>query len=192
MVIDGRPWRVVALPAPAAVATTRRQKLQEAASRRGQRVSDAQWAWAEWTVLLTNALAEHLTAADIVTLYRARWQIELLFKLWKEHGRVDEVRSQQPWRVGCEVLAKLLALVVDHWLVIATAWHAPNRSIRKVVQGVQSYAVALLLALADHQQLQQVIFTLARSLAQGCRQNPRKTHPATYQLLSTPRLGYVT
>jgi len=130
--LDGMPWRVIAVPVPAAVAATRRSKLREAAARRGQPVSSAQWNWAEWTVLLTNALPTHLSAVEVLTLYRARWQIELLFKLWKEHARVDEVRSQQPWRVACEVLAKLLAVVFAHWLLLATAWAYPNRSIRKV------------------------------------------------------------
>lgn len=189
--LDGTPWRVVALPTPPAVAATRRQKLQEAAARRGQRVSQAQWEWAEWTVLVTNALATQLSAAEVLTLYRARWQIELLFKLWKEHGRGDEVRSQHPWRVGCEVLAKLLALVLEHWLLVAMAWSYPNRSIRKVVQGIQSYAVALALALTDHGRLQQVIRALAATVQTGSQINPRKKRPATYQLLATPHLGYV-
>jgi hypothetical protein len=187
--LDGQPWRVVALPTPPAVAATRRQKVQEAATRRGQHVSQAQWEWAEWTVLVTNALATQVSAAEVLTLYRARWQIELLFK--KEHGRVDEVRSQHPWRVGCEVLAKLLALVLEHRLLVATAWSYPHRSIRKVVQGIQSYAVALALALTEHGRRQQVIRALAATVQTGSQVNPRKKRPATYQLLATPRLGYV-
>jgi hypothetical protein len=190
--LDGRPWRVIALPAPTEVAATRRRKLREAAARRRQVVSQAQWDWAEWTVLLTNALPTQLSAAEILTVYRARWQIELLFKLWKEHGRVDEVRSQQPWRVGCEVLAKLLALGCEHWVLLATAWAMPQRSIRKVVQGIQSYALAFALALSDTERLQAVIRTLHRSLQSGSRLNPRKRRPATYQRLLSPHLGYLT
>jgi hypothetical protein len=189
--LDGTPWRVIALPAPAEVATTRRRKLREAANRRGQVVSQAQWDWAEWTVLLTNASPAQLSAAEVLTLYRARWQIELLFKLWKEHGRVDEVRSQHPWRIACEVLAKLLAVVFAHWLLVATAWAMPNRSIRKVVQGIQSYALALALALTDNERLQAIICALHRSLQSGSQLNPRQLHPATYQRLLSPHLGYL-
>jgi len=189
--LDGRPWRVIALPAPAEVAATRRRKLREAASRRGQVVSPAQWDWAEWTVLLTNASPAQLSAAEVVTLYRARWQVELLFTLWKDHARVDEVRSHHPWRVACEIFAKLLAVVFTHWLLVATAWAIPNRSIRKVAQGIQSYALALALTLADSERLQAVIRTLRRSLQSESRLNPRQRHPATYQLLLSPRLGYL-
>jgi hypothetical protein len=189
--LDGKPWRVIALPAPAEVAATRRRKLREAASRRGQVVSQAQWDWAEWTVLLTNAAPAQLSAAEVLTLYRARWQIELLFKLWKDHGRVDEVRSQHPWRIACEILAKLLAVIFAHWLLVATAWAMPNRSIRKVGQGIQSYALAFALALTDSERLQAIIRALHRSLQSGSRLTPRQRHPSTYQLLFSPRLGYL-
>jgi hypothetical protein len=115
----------------------------------------------------------------------------LLFKLWKEHARVDEVRSRHPWRVACEIFAKLLAVVFTHWLLVATAWAMPNRSIRKVAQGIQSFALALAVAVTDRARLQAVIHTLHRSLQSGSRLNPRKRHPATYQLLLSPCLGYL-
>jgi IS4 transposase len=41
-------------------------------------------------------------------LYRVRWQIELLFKLWKSQGRLDKSLGHRGERVLCEVLAKLL------------------------------------------------------------------------------------
>ena len=62
----------------------------------------------EITVLSNDLTAP---ASEITGLYKARWQVELLFKLWKSEGRIDESRSAQPWRVLCEVYAKLAAMV---------------------------------------------------------------------------------
>ena len=42
-----------------------------------------------------------------MVLLRVRWQIELLFKLFKSHTQVDTWQSQKPWRILCEVYAKI-------------------------------------------------------------------------------------
>jgi IS4 transposase len=53
--------------------------------------------------VLTNTPLEKLSFAQGLALLRARWQIELLFKLWKEHGFVDKWKTTHPWRILCEV-----------------------------------------------------------------------------------------
>jgi IS4 transposase len=53
--------------------------------------------------LVTNVPAARLRVAEALVLARARWQIELLFKLWKQHGRIDEAHSAHPWAVLCEL-----------------------------------------------------------------------------------------
>src|SRR6267143_1035265 len=47
---------------------------------------------------------------------------ELLCKLWKSHGRVDESRSTKPWRILCAVDAKLLAMLVQHGVFLVSCW----------------------------------------------------------------------
>ena len=71
------------------------------------------WALAAWTVYVTNVPVALLSLDEALVLARCRWQIELLFKLWKQEGRIDESRSEQPWRVLCEVYAKLLGMVFN-------------------------------------------------------------------------------
>ena len=44
-------------------------------------------AGADWNVYVTNIPVEHLSVLEAVVLAGVRWQIELLFKLWKSHGR---------------------------------------------------------------------------------------------------------
>jgi len=138
---------------------------------------------ADWTVFITNAPVALLTVEEALVLGRARWQIELLFKLWKSHGRIDESRSQQPWRILCEVYAKLLALVVQHWLLLVGCWRYPDRSLRKAAQTVQKHALHLASSLACEARLAAAITTIQRCLAAGCRINKRKAKPHTYQLL---------
>ena len=84
---------------PQDVADTRRRCLRAAARAKGRQVSATRLALAAWTIFVTNVPVERLTLREALVLGRMRWQIELLFKLWKSHGRVDESRSTKPWRI---------------------------------------------------------------------------------------------
>jgi IS4 transposase len=63
-------------------------------------------ALAAWNVVITNIPEELLSLDEAFVLTRVRWQIELLFKLWKSHGRVDEWRTTNPERILCEVYSE--------------------------------------------------------------------------------------
>ncbi len=184
------PVRLLAVQVPRAVATERRRKLRAQAKHKGQAVSQERLRLAGWTVLVTNAPPNLLSLEEALVLYRARWQIELLFKLWKQHGQVDTWRSAQPWRILCEVYAKLLGLLVHHWLLLTSCWQFPNRSWVKALQTVRRSAALLLGALRGLLPLTVALEQIARTLAAGCRLNRRKQHPSTYQLLLNWSSGY--
>jgi hypothetical protein len=180
--------RVLAVRVPQEVADQRRRRLRAAARKRGRTPSAASLAWCAWTIFLTNVPPALLSLREALVLARARWQVELLFKLWKSHGQIDESRSRKPWRVLTEVYAKLLAMVVQHWLVLTGCWGYPDRSLVKAAQTVRQHALHLASALACPLFLEQTIGVIHRCLAAGCRLNRRKTKPNAYQLLLDPDL----
>jgi hypothetical protein len=183
------PARLLAVRVPPEVAAQRRRRLRVTARDRGRSPSAARLAWCDWTLLVTNAPPERLSLREALVLARARWQVELLFKLWKSHGHIDESRSGKPWRVLCEVYAKLLAMVVQHWLLLTGCWAYPDRSLVKAAQTVRHHALHLASALACPAALEATITVIHRCLAAGCRLNPRKKQPNTYQLLLDPSLA---
>jgi Transposase DDE domain len=179
----------VAVRVPQEVADQRRRRLRLPARDRGRTPSAARLAWCDWTLLVTNVPPDMLSLREALVLARARWQIELLFKLWKSHGHIDESRSGKPWRVLCEVYAKLLAMVVQHWLLLTGCWASPDRSLVKAAQTVRHHAMHLASALACPAALAAAITVIHRCLAAGCRLNRRKKKPNTYQLLLDPALA---
>jgi hypothetical protein len=185
------PARLLAVRVPQEVADQRRRRLRAAARDRGRAPSAARLAWCDWTLLVTNAPPALRTLREALVLARARWQIELLFKLWKSHGHIDESRSGKPWRVLCEVYAKLLAMVVQHWLLLTGCWAYPDRSLVKAAQTVRLHALHLASALACPAALEAAILVIHRCLAAGCRLNRRKQKPNTYQLLLDPVLASI-
>jgi Transposase DDE domain len=177
------PARLVAVRVPPEVGEARRRKLHAEARRRGQTVSRDRLIRADWTILVMNVPATRLPARDALVLARARWQIELLFKLWKSHGQLAASRSRKPARRLCEVFAKLLALLAQHWLLLISCWRFPDRSLVRAAQVIRQFALALAIASDSRAHLATVIRRLAATLASGARIDRRRQRPGTWQLL---------
>ncbi|RCV62769.1 putative transposase, partial [Methanophagales archaeon] len=65
----------------------------------------------EYHAYLTNIRVEILSAADIALLYRARWEIELVFKELKSNYRMDQIPSANPNIVKCLIWVAILTLM---------------------------------------------------------------------------------
>ena len=185
---DRLPCRLLIAPVPAEVAAERRRRLRAEATKRGQTPSAEQLARADWTLYVTNVPGTLLSWQEALVVGHARWQIELLFKHWKSQGHLDDWRSTQPWRILCEVYAKLIGLVLQHWLFVLGCWGAAARSRVKAGQTIQQHALLLALTLEMRHQLQSALRILAACLAGGGRLNTRRTKPNTYQYLLDPSL----
>ncbi len=179
------PCRLLAQRLPPEVVALRRQRLWEAARREQTEPSAEQVAVAAWAVFVTSVPAERLSLPEALTLYRLRWQIELVFKLWKSQGAVDRSRSSKPGRVLCEVYAKLVAVLVAHWLLLVSGWDLPAKSLWQAGQTVRAHALTLLAGFRwrSQRRLRDAITLLAETIRAGCRMDTRRTHPNAYQLL---------
>ena len=180
------PVRVIMLRVPTEVADERRARIREVAQAHGH-TADEEVLWlADWTIVLTNVPRRRLSTEQVLVILRLRWQIERLWKLWKEHGHIDQWRSKKPWRILTEVYAKLCAMVIQQWLIELGCWHDPHRSLFKAAQVVRREANRLMVALYQGG-LQEELMDILRCMRSGCRLNTRKQAPTTSQfLLGTP------
>lgn len=175
--------RLLAERVPQEVADQRRRRLRREARDKGHTLTKRTLALAAWTILVTNVPVAQLSVAEALVLMRARWQIELLFKLWKSQGQIDAWRSTKPWRILCEVYAKLVGMVVQHWVLLVSCWQYVDRSLGKAARTVQKHAWQLASTFDDPATLTATLAVIHRCLAVGCRINKRKQAPPTYQLL---------
>lgn len=177
------PCRLLAFQAPPEVVADRRKRVRKAASKRKKsQLKPETLALCEWTILVTNLPPAAFTPEDILCFQRLRWQIELLFKLWKSDLSLDEWRSQQPHQILSEVYAKLLLTLVQHWLLLLGCWHQENRSMVKATKALRKHAFHILAALHDFTQLLGTLRLILPTLAR-CTIQKRKTRPATFQML---------
>ena len=177
------PVRFLAVRVPDEVAEQRRRKVTAEARHKGGAPSQVRLRFADWNILITNVSEETLSLHEAMTLVRVRWQIELLFKLWKSHGKIDEWRTKKPSRILCETYAKLIAMIVQHWLLLVGCWAYSNRSLVKAAQTIRDYVPMLECALAGYVDIVLPIEQVQRCLAAGCRLNSRRKCPGTAQLL---------
>ena len=177
------PCRLLVERVPQEVAEQRRRRLKEYARKTQTTLKRETLALTNWTLLITNVPLNLLSLPEALVLSRVRWQVELLFKLWKSCLLVDEWRSENPWRILCEVYAKLIAVVIVHWLVLTSIWERPDRSLTKAAKAVGKFAVALALQIHDQAALSRVLTRLQICLRATCTMNRRRKHPNTYQLL---------
>ncbi len=177
------PMRLLLLRVPKAVADKRREDLLRDAQRRQQTISEETLQLADWTILVTDVPAKRLRFEEALVLLRERWQMELLYKLWKQYGQVDEWHTADPWRVLCELYAKLIGVLLQHWLIVLFAWHDPQRSLVKLAKVVRDTGWTLMEALAGQRSLRSALRLISRRMRSGCQMNKRKKHPNSAQLL---------
>lgn len=159
----------------------RRAKMKENAQKQGRALTAESLAWCDWNFLITNVSAEKLNFDECFVLYGVRWQIELLFKLWKTHGKLGHSRSENPQRILCEVYAKLLGVLIQHWIILTGLWQIQERSLVKGAQMVREQSARLASCINDLEALTELLKEWADRFNYGCSLNTRKTKPNTSQ-----------
>ena len=155
----------------------------------GREPSAAYLEFLGWTLFVTNCTAEELTWKTVVIWYRARWQIELLFQLWKSHNGLERYREQATALERLALIyAKLLGVLLQHWLLLASCWGIADRSLRKAARLLQGQVKALLLVLFDPLRLQEAFQELRRLMEELAQVQSRKGNPSHAQLLDNPEL----
>ncbi len=141
--------RVVAFRLPPTICEQRRRRAHQTERKRGFSYTAEYKAMLDWNIYVTNVSAEQLTGEQVSRVYRLRWQVELLFKLWKMHGALDAVAGRKRGRVMCELYAKLIGMAVfgylsapvrlvdDRELSAPRAWQVWQRQIEKVGQALR-------------------------------------------------------
>lgn len=184
------PCRFLAMRVPPHVAALRRKRQKKHAKSRRCKAHADQATMVNWNIYATNVPLEMLSIQEAWVLARCRWQIELLFKLWKSEGHIDESRSEKPWRILCEIYGKLLGMVVQHWLLLVGCWSHGDRSLVKASRIVRRYALPLAVALPERHLVFGILAAVEICLKTGCRVRRRRRDPPTHQLLADlPKTG---
>jgi hypothetical protein len=178
--------RLLASRVPQEVADQRRQRIKEAYRKKGRQPSAKLLQLAQWTLVLTNVPQENLSIKEALVLLKVRWQIELLFKLWKSFLNLDQWTSRNPWRILTEIYAKLLTAIFFHWTLLFDFWKYPDRSLVKAFKIFQRYIPSILFNINNQEVIIKILNLLALCYAKSCRILKHSHSSCTFQALANP------
>lgn len=106
------PVRLVAYRLPEQVVAERRRKAIENARKKGRTLSKKHLNRLRFSCFITNVPKEILKPEVIGTVYRIRWQIELMFKYWKSLLNIHILKGTRAERIQCIIYSRLLSIVL--------------------------------------------------------------------------------
>ena len=179
---NGLPVRLIMVKVPDDVAKERQERIRLKAQQNGDIPSEEILALAHWTIVITNLPRKRANYAEILVLLRLRWQIERLFRLWKEDAKIDEWRTKKPYRILCEFYAKMCAMIIQQSFIQEGCWLDPLRSLVKAADSLRRECNRIMVALYEGN-LEKTVQSILRTLHSGCRIERRGACPSTAQLL---------
>jgi hypothetical protein len=103
------PVRLVVAKLDPTATRRARRRARRKAQKAGRTITAPTLAVAGWLLLITTLDAGTWSTADVLYVYRARWQVELVFKKMKQLLRLNQIRSQHRTSVEATVRALLMA-----------------------------------------------------------------------------------
>jgi len=113
------PVRIVAsqLPEDKQIEAIKKKKMKASKSQRKIKTETIEYA--RWVIVSTSLSREEYAAENILTIYRSRWQIELLFKRIKQHFKISKIRLATDKYVQALILLWLIIWAIAERQTIA-------------------------------------------------------------------------
>lgn len=103
--------RFVAIRLPEEVVNERRRKANQKAKTQGKQLNKDEIEILAFNIIITNVPKDQLLPEAVLNLYRARWQIELVFKACKSYLKLDKVGLCGQHQLECLIYGRLIAVV---------------------------------------------------------------------------------
>lgn len=104
--------RLIIYNQPKEVTDKRLRDAMKNARTQGFTISENKKLALSYSIFVTNALEEHLSAEMVGTVYRLRWEIELIFKRWKGQLEIDYLPGIKEERIDCLIWSRLCTVVI--------------------------------------------------------------------------------
>lgn len=121
------PVRLVIELMPEAVYEQRMRKIYKLHQKKGYQTSEEYKFMSRFNLFITNVPLAVLPDEVISGLYRIRWQIELIYKIWKSVIGIHYTRKMKYKRWLCLLHFKLLLMIINWNIIMIQRNHFYNR-----------------------------------------------------------------
>ena len=103
---------------------------------------------ASLNLFVTNMSHQQIPMEHVWYIYKMRWQIELMFKIWKSLCHIEKVKKVNRYRLECYIYAKLM-LIVFGWQMIWVVAQLMFEIDRKVISYYKAFKSLMYCKLDD-------------------------------------------
>lgn len=116
--------RLISYRVPEQLINERRRKARRSAQRKGKKVTKEYLEWLDYSFYITNVGVETWPPEIVGTIYRIRWQIELIFKQWKQLFQIDVMKGTRPERIRCLLYGRLIMINIIEQIYALSSWYS--------------------------------------------------------------------
>jgi len=141
------PARLIAVRATPEVARERRRLRREQARQLGKQPNKDMLTRDGWHIIITNVREELMKTAEIFSLYSVRWQIETIFRAWKQSSQLVKALARRSNSFHLQTLmygAILLLILTMKTAALLRGLHPRYQlSIEKIAQDLAAFILTL-------------------------------------------------
>ncbi len=184
--------RLITYRTPEHIINERRRKAKRAAQKKGRTLPQEYLEWLDFSFYITNVEAETWSPEIVGTIYRIRWQIELIFKQWKQLFRIDVMKGTRAERIRCLLYGRLIMINIVTQIYAFSAWYCYSTMGRevsavKLIQWLQRKG-RLCQSIVNNR-LSTLMEELLKSLPKGILKQKRR-RKTTFELISS-QIGFL-
>lgn len=116
--------RLIAYKLPEEVVNERRRKAKKNAKKKGREASKEYLMWLSFGFFITNVDESIWDSKMIGTIYRLRWEIELIFKNWKSLLNIEILKGTVKQRIECILYGRLIIITIMTMIYSYISWYA--------------------------------------------------------------------
>jgi hypothetical protein len=132
------PCRVVFSLVPEDKLKEKKKRHLVRSKRRGGKVDPKVLEAIDLNIFITNTTKEQVPAFEVFNIYKLRWQIELIFKTWKQICGISQNKQAKGIRVEIIIYAQLLWIIIN-WGIISVFMGYFFRYKRKLLSIYKTY-----------------------------------------------------